>query len=88
METVICNESGCEAEIDPEKMQYGRDFYVLINLTAADEEDLSLQNIIDNHLVGIYCKNCGLCKSDHAGLWKRSSRGHLIHWLFCGSGSP
>ena len=60
METVICNESGCEAEIDPEKMQYGRDFYVLINLTAADEEDLSLQNIIDNHLIGIYCKNCGI----------------------------
>ena len=59
MDTVICNESGCEAVIDPKTMQYGRDFYVLINLTDADEDDLSLQNIIDKQLVGIYCKNCG-----------------------------
>lgn len=61
METITCNESGCENKINPETMQYGRDFYVLVNMTAIGDVDIqNIKDILDNGLAGIYCKNCGI----------------------------
>jgi len=60
MEAVICQEDGCENIIEPDKMEYGKDFYVLVNLTPiGPDADFDAQYIIDKGLVGVYCKNCG-----------------------------
>lgn len=61
METIICNEYGCENEINPGTMQYGKDFYVLVNMTEAEEMDIqNITDVVESGLVGIYCKNCGM----------------------------
>ena len=49
METIICNEFGCDNEIHPRTMKYGKDFYVLSTGDSFDVENS-----------GIYCKNCGI----------------------------
>ena len=61
METVTCNEFGCEKEINPKTMQYGKDFYVLINLTNSEMSEIGdITDLYHNGLVGIYCKNCAI----------------------------
>lgn len=49
MESIICNEFGCENIINPETMHYGKDFYVL-----------SIGEVFDIGHCGVYCKNCGI----------------------------
>jgi len=55
----MCHEHGCENIIDPVTMMYGKDYFVLINLSEADP-GLSAEEILEEGLVGIFCKNCGI----------------------------
>ncbi len=60
MDTITCHESSCKNEIDPETMDYGKDYYVLINLSEVSHDEINcVDDILDRDLVGIYCKNCG-----------------------------
>jgi len=60
MEAVICQEEGCENIVEPDKMEYGKDFYVLVNLTPIDPGMVhDAQYIIDKGLVRVYCGDCG-----------------------------
>jgi len=55
----MCNEDDCENIIYPDEMTYGKDYWVLINLTEA-EPGMTSQEILDDGLVGIFCRNCGI----------------------------
>lgn len=59
MDPIMCNEEGCENIIYPDKMVYGKDYWVLIDLMEADPE-MTSQEILDDGLVRIFCKNCGI----------------------------
>lgn len=61
MDAIICHEFGCENIIDAEVMEYGKDYYVLINLCDLDpDEPFTAKYIFDKGLVGIFCKDCGI----------------------------
>lgn len=59
MDAILCHEHGCENIIDPNTMHYGKDYYVLINLSEAPA-GLSAEEILEEGLVGIFCKDCGI----------------------------
>ncbi len=58
MDPIMCHEKGCENIIYPDKMQYSQDYYVLINMTEA-EPGCNAREILEDGLVGIFCKDCG-----------------------------
>jgi len=62
MEPIICSEEGCKNVIDPERMVYGRDYWVLINLIEADPRMnlMTSQEIMDEGLANVFCGNCGM----------------------------
>ena len=67
METITCQEDACYFDIIPSRMRYGKDFYVLINLTNNFSPEMySLQEMMDKGIVGIYCKDCGIIRMAEA----------------------
>jgi len=62
MESIICSEEGCENVIYPDRMVYGRDYWVLINLIEADLEIglMTSDEMMDEGLASVFCKNCGM----------------------------
>lgn len=65
MDSIICNEDGCENIIYPDKMTYGKDYWVLINLIEVAPE-ITPQEIFSEGLVGIFCRNCGIIRMAEA----------------------
>ena len=60
MEAVVCHEEGCENIIEPDRMEYAREYYVLVDLCAVDpNQDFNAQYIIDEGLARVYCGVCG-----------------------------
>jgi len=57
MDSIICNEDGCENVIYPSEMTYGKDYWVLINLAEAGSKMTSKE---------ILCKNCGIIRMAEA----------------------
>ena len=57
----MCNEDGCENIIYPDEMIYGKDYWVLINLMKADP-GMSPQEILNEGLVDVFCKDCGMIR--------------------------
>ena len=57
MDSIICNEEGCENIIHPSEMTYGKDYWVLINLIDASSKMTSKE---------ILCKNCGIIRMAEA----------------------
>jgi len=57
MDSIVCNEEGCENIIHPSEMTYGKDYWVLINLIDVGSKMTSKE---------ILCKNCGIIRMAEA----------------------